>query len=51
MSQEQFERDVMQELYDEDQAALPEHKRDGYAEKMSELADIKRKEERENFNG
>ena len=33
------------------QEAMPEHKRDGYAERMAEIADMKRKEERENFNG
>ena len=34
--------------YLESQAALPEHKRDGYAERMAEQADMLRKEKREN---
>lgn len=30
-------------------AAMPEHKRPGYSERMAEAADMKRKEEREQF--
>lgn len=32
-----------------DEADLPEHKRSGYAERMNEQADIRRKELRETF--
>lgn len=45
MSQQQFEHEVMSE--EEMQSALPPHKRDGYAERMYELNDMRRKAERE----
>lgn len=32
-----------------DEADLPEHKRSGYAERMNEQADMRRKAEREQF--
>lgn len=40
MAQQQEEYEAMQE-------ALPPHKRDGYAERMAELADMERKRARE----
>jgi hypothetical protein len=36
-------------VYQQEQEDLPEHKRDGYSERMYEMADIKRKEEKERF--
>ena len=49
-NQQQFDAERSRELYEEEQDALPEHKRDGYAERMAEIADMKRKERRENGN-
>lgn len=46
--QDRFDVEVMAERYEQEQDALPIHKRDGYAEHMAELADIRRKEQREN---
>ena len=52
MSEQQLQAEVMAELereeYEAGQDALPPHKRDGYVERMAELADIRRKEIREN---
>lgn len=61
MSQQRYEYEVMRELeqeqalmmmeydqYQAEQEALPEHQRDGYAERMTEQADMRRKEIREN---
>ena len=47
MTQQQFDTEVTREEWEEQQAALPEHKRDGYAEMMYEMADMRRKAERE----
>ena len=47
MSQAQFETEVSREEWEEQQDALPEHKREGYAEMMYEMADMRRKAERE----
>lgn len=47
MSQAQFETEVSREEWEEQQAALPPHKREGYAEMMYEMADMRRKAERE----
>ena len=47
MTQQQFDTEVSREEWEEQQAALPEHKREGYAERMYELADMRRKAERE----
>lgn len=47
MSQQQFETEVQREEWEEMQAALPEHKLEVYAERMYELADMRRDAERE----
>lgn len=47
MSQQQFDHEVTREEWEEMQSALPPHKRDGYAERMYELNDMRRKAERE----
>jgi hypothetical protein len=49
--QDRFEHEVMMyefDIYVAEQEALPEHQRDGYAERMTEQADMRRKEIREN---
>lgn len=46
--QDRFDAEVSREEYEAEQEALPEHKRDGWAERMAELADMRRKEQREN---
>ena len=47
MTQQQFETEVSRQEWEEQQAALPPHKREGYAERMCEMADMRRKAERE----
>lgn len=47
MSQQQFDSEVSRQEWEEQQAALPPHKREGYAEMMHEMADMRRKAERE----
>jgi hypothetical protein len=56
VSQQQDDRENLSGLddfeawvYQQEQEAIPEHKRDGYSERMYEMADIKRKEEKEIF--
>ena len=44
MSREQFDYEVTREEWEE---SLPAHKREGYAERMYELADMRRDAERE----
>lgn len=51
LDQQQFDAETAQEEYDAEQEAMEPHKLDGYAERMAEYADLKRKEQRENFNG
>lgn len=51
LDQQQFDAETAQEEYEAEQEAMEPHKRDGYAERMAEYADLKRKEQRENFNG
>lgn len=41
----------MSRMRQEDEDCLPEHKREGYAERMAEIADMKRKEARESGDG
>lgn len=47
MERENGYRPDEQEEYEAEQMALPAHKRDGYAERMAEYADFRRKELRE----
>ena len=47
MSQAQFDSEVSRQEWEEMQDALPPHKRAGYAEMMYEMADMRRKAERE----
>jgi hypothetical protein len=54
VSQQQDDRENLSGLDDFEawvyqQEALPEHKRDGYSERMAEMADRARKEQKENF--
>ncbi len=50
MSQQQFENEVMREEWEEMQADLPPHKRDGYAERMAEIAEYLIDRKREECN-
>ena len=47
-TQQQFDAETAQEEYEAEQAAMEPHKRDGYAERMAEMANIRRKDQREN---
>ena len=47
-TQQQFDAETAQEEYEAEQAEMEPHKRDGYAERMAEMANIRRKEQREN---
>jgi hypothetical protein len=57
MAEQQIQQDDRENLsgmneyqeYIDSQESLPEHKRDGYAERMYEIADRNRKEQKENF--
>ena len=46
--QDRFDAEVSREEYEAEQEAMSEHKRDGWAERVYEIADMRRKEEREN---
>lgn len=48
LDQQQHDAETAQEEYEAEQEAMPPHKRDGYAERMAEMADMRRKEIREN---
>ena len=47
-TQQQFDAETAQEEYEAEQAEMEPHKRDGYAERMAEMANIRRKVQREN---
>ena len=47
VSQQQFDSEVSRQEWEEMQDAPPPHKREGYAEMMYEMADMRRKAERE----
>ena len=47
-TQQQFDAETAQEEYEAEQAEMEPLKRDGYAERMAEMANIRRKEQREN---
>jgi hypothetical protein len=47
MNSPDFRMQQEQQEYEEQQEALPEHKRDGWAEKQHEIADYYREEQNE----
>lgn len=47
MSQQQYDYEVSREEWEEMQAALPPHKREGYAERAAEWAELQRDAEKD----